>query len=427
MLPATILFCGCSGTDVHNDNTADSTYETFETKTEGETTVKINTTADPGPAMNTDVTFPDHNDGEKNTMGDFIGANHIWADYTVFGADSLTEGGVCTTALGSTTIKVYLTDYYKSNYKANIDWGDGEITSAVALAQTGYFKKLFGQEDLKTIVIGSYVFDRTWGHPATYFINSFTGEAKEKEYRAMYDLTYYLCTAYAGTGRTFIIQNWESDWACMPEPIAGYDPPQEVFDRLTEWINTRQDAVMTARRDAGCEDVYVYNCLEVNLVKKAMNGGATVTNNVIDRTYCDFYSYSCYDTAEDEGLFSMALDYLSAKVASNRTGGKSKCYIGEFGYPDSLSGKTAVSVANTALKVAREKKYSHVYWWQMYDCVVSETYADNKKYTTADFMGYWLIKCDGTYTQVWNILYKAINGKDDPNYLATLSETGFPL
>ncbi len=371
--------------------------------------------------MNTNVTFPCHNDGAKNTMSDFIGANHIWADYTLLGMDSLTEGGVRTTELGSSTVKVYLVDYYKSNYKANINWGNEKITSAVELARTEYFQKLFGREDLKTIVIGTYIFDRTYGHPATYFIHSFTDEAKEKEYQSMYDLAYYLCIRYAGTGRTFIIQNWESDWACMSEPIAGYDPPQEVFSRLTDWINTRQDAVMAARIDADCRDVYIYNCLEVNLVRKAMNGGATVTNNVIPYTYCDFYSYSCYDTAEDETLFSQALDYLSEKVNSNRTGGKSKCYIGEFGYPDSLNAKTTVSVAETVLRIAREKCYSHVYWWQMYDCVTSESYIEGKHYTISDFMGYWLIKCDGTYTKVWNIIYKAINGKDDPNYTAQLN------
>jgi len=60
---------------------------------------------------NTDLTFPAHTDGRKNTMADFIGANHIWPGYTLTAPDCLNDGGERMLELGSTTIKTYLVNY----------------------------------------------------------------------------------------------------------------------------------------------------------------------------------------------------------------------------------------------------------------------------------------------------------------------------
>ncbi|MBR7141985.1 MAG: hypothetical protein IKD06_00430 [Clostridia bacterium] len=375
--------------------------------------------------QNTQIEFaPQHAQG-TNSMAEFIGANHIWGGYTHLGYDGVTEGGIRMQQLGSKSIKVYLVNYYKDNYPVATDWGTEKIPNAVELAQHKHFRSLFDL-DLSTYVIGTYIFDNSFGHPATYFINTWTEESRRIEYQQMYDLVYYLCKTYEGTGKSFIIQNWESDWSCMPSPDVNYDPPQEVFDRLIQWINTRQDAVMAARRDAGCKDVYVYNTLEVNLVDKAMQGKPCVTNNVIPYTYCDFYCYSAYDTDTDETKFAAALDYIAAKAASNRTGGQSRLYIGECGYPDSMDdgmGAMGAKVAETVIKVAREKGYCHMFWWALFDAYTEGAQRDQ------DFMGYWLVTYSGKLHRVWNVFYKAINGEDDPNYVPGPEEVmpEFPL
>ncbi len=363
---------------------------------------------------NTDVTFPAHNDGMKNTMADFIGANHIGPGYTLTEPDCLNDGGARMLELGSTTIKTYLVNYYKPSYPVGTDWGTKEITSAVELAQTKHYRDLFAK-NLKTFTLGCYIFDNSFGHPAVYFINQFPEMARLKEYQELYELTYYLCKTYAGTGKTFIIQNWEGDWACMPSPDAYYDPPQEVFDRMIAWTNTRQDAVMAARKAAGCENVYVYHAIEVNLIEKGIRGKPCVTNNVIPYTYCDFYAYSTYDTQKAEIGFAAALDYMMAKVTSNRTGGKSQCFIGEFGWPFSLDNEyeqSRIKIAENVLKVAREKKFAHVYWWELYDSAGDKIGSIDPN----DYPGYWLVTVNGRYTAIWNILYKAINGIDFPGY-----------
>lgn len=372
--------------------------------------------------QNTDVTFPARHNGGSNSMADFIGANHIWGGYTHLGYDGLTEGGIRMQQLGSKTIKVYLVNYYEACYPVDTDWGEKPIASAVELAQHEHFRALFDL-DLDTYVLGNYIFDNSFGHPATYFLTTWNEQSRLAEYQQMYDLVYYLCKTYEGTGKSFIIQNWESDWACMPSPDAAYDPPQAVFDRLIQWINTRQDAVMAARRDAGCENVYIYNALEVNLVDKAMQGKPCVTNNVIPYTYCDFYCYSAYDTQQDAQKFAAALDYLRQKADSNRAGGRSRLYIGECGYPDLWGGPQSQAVASNALNIAREKGYSHIYWWSLFEPYDENAHADR------DFSGMALVSYSGRLHRVWNMFYKAIHGVSDPHYVPGPEEVkpDFPL
>ena len=362
---------------------------------------------------NTDLAFPGHNDGRINSMADFIGANHIWPGYTLTEPDCLNDGGARMLELGSATIKTYLVNYYQANYSFGTDWGP-EITSAVELAQTKHYRELFAK-DLKTFALGVYIFDNSYGHPAVYWNKQFPEEARQKEYRELYELTYYLCKTYAGTKKTFIIQNWEGDWASRgdnyTDPDAYVTP--EAAARMIDWANTRQDAVMAARKDAGCKDVYVYHALEVNLIKIGIEGKPCVTSGVIPYTYCDFYAYSAYDTQDTEKGFAEALDYLAEHVASNRTGGKSQCYIGEFGWPFSLDNNresTRLKIAENVLKVAREKDFAHVYWWELYDTAGEHKGSSDP----ADYPGYWLVTVEGRYTAVWNLLYRAINKADWP-------------
>jgi len=350
---------------------------------------------------NTELSFPEHNDGTKNTMADFIGANHIWPNYTLTEPDCLNDGAARALELGAATIKTYLVNYYESNYPVGTDWGTEPIASAVELAQTRHYRELFAK-DLKTFTFGCYIFDNSYGHPATYWCNQFPEEARKKEYREMYDLTYYLCKTYAGTGKTFIIQNWEGDWASRathPDYTAAdaYAVP-EALERMIAWANTRQDAVMAARKDAGCEGVWVYHAIEVNLIQIGIEGRPCVTRDVIPYTYCDFYAYSAYDTQGSEETFAKGLDYLLEHVAANRTGGKSQCFIGEFGWPFGLDDEfesQRLQTAETVLKIAREKHFAHAYWWEMYTdyCLVTE---------------------QGECTGVWNLFYKAIHGEDYP-------------
>ncbi len=363
---------------------------------------------------NTDVTFPAHNRGEDNTNSQFIGANHIWPAYSRSGKDTFTDGGLTTLELGASAIKTYVSHMYDNYYASDI-WPEERITTNVDMVSHEYYQSLFSM-DIDTYVLGAYIFTSEFGNPAVYFSSQFPEAARKMEYEQLYELTYYLCKKYEGTGKTFIIQNWESDWACVPASDNRQYPTEEILDRFIRWTNTRQDAVMAAREAAGCSDVYVYHAIEVNRNIDGMNGNPCVLYDAVPYTYCDFYAYSCYDTQENDETFAASLDTMLKIVSENRAGGASRCYIGEFGWPHELGSQMREDIAERVLRIAREKGFSHAFWWEMYGSMESE-------YT------YWLISDQNEYSEAWNALYKFVNGTDSEAYLACVEakKVNFPL
>ena len=353
---------------------------------------------------NTDVTFPAHNRGEDNTNSQFVGANHIWPRYSRSGSDTLTDGAKTTLELGASTIKTYVTHLNKTSYYTADQWGDAEMNTPVDMVTHPYYLALFDME-LDTYVLGTYIFTSEFGHPAVYFSSHFPEEARKLEYEQLYELTYYLCKKYEGTGKTFIIQDWESDWACVPYSENREYPTKDILDRFIRWTNTRQDAVMAAREAAGCSDVYVYHAIEVNRNIDGMNGHPCVLYDAVPYTYCDFYAYSCYDTQENDETFAASLDTMLKIASENRAGGASRCYIGEFGWPHELGSQMRTDIAERVLRIAREKGFSHAYWWELYGYIKSEH-------------TYWLISDQNEYSEAWNKLYKFVNGKDCEAYHA---------
>ncbi|WP_158560383.1 Ig-like domain-containing protein [Paenibacillus contaminans] len=354
--------------------------------------------------------LPKHNDGSMNTVQDFLGVNFINPQYSFGTSDAILEGGERLRQLNTKSIKMYLSPNYKNFYQFN-DWSGTAYTSPAELAESDSFKGIFDM-DFNTYFLGAYVFSEP--KYATYWFTGFSDEQKQKEYDQIYELAVYLLKTYRGTGKTFILQNWEGDWSTMAAPNIATDPDDDVLKRMTEWINIRQNAVNDAREAVKSRNVHIYNALEVNLVKKAMEGGKTVTNQVIPNTYCDYYSYSAYDTpALGKEVFGNALDYLKAKVAQNLNNGRSRVFVGEFSLAENVSGtKQVLEAAKTVVETAREKQIDHALFWQLYDDSVGPNQPDDQ------YSGFWLVKPSGKKTAAWAYFYGLLNnGAEDPEYV----------
>ena len=178
------------------------------------------------------------------------------------------------------------------------------------------------------------------------------------------------------------------------------DPEDGIFQRMIEWTNIRQDAVNDARRDANQAGVRVYHALEVNLLDKAMKGGKTVANNVIPYTYCDYYSYSAYDTSIDRERFGEALDFLLAHCPASETVGERNLMVGEFGIPENEFSPEAIDacIENT-LQQAYDRGLRHAIYWQLYDNERSET-------DPSGCRGFWLIRKDGSPAHCYPLFTK---------------------
>lgn len=84
----------------------------------------------------------------------------------------------------------------------------------------------------------------------------------------------------------------------------------------------------------------VYHYTEVNLVRLAVGGGVTLTNNVLPHTNVDYVSYSAYDPLWGAGAYEglkermfKALDYVESKLPPKEGIPGKRVYIGEYGFP----------------------------------------------------------------------------------------------
>lgn len=358
-----------------------------------------------------------------------IGSTHVAGDYYLTTEDYLNEGAIQILNTGMRVIKAYL---FKpaGGYPYNSTWPG--FSSMVQTAQHPYFQELFNRP-FETYVLTAYSFVSTNEH---YFRSGVSDTQAAAEEQQFHDLAAYLLTTYRGTGKTFVLQHWEGDWAIRGNYCTDVscDPSDTAVNGMIRWLNARQDGVTRARNEITDTDVKVYSACEVNLVALAMQGRRTVTNNVLPYTHCDLYSYSSYDiigqASEDPTLttsrqaFRDALDYIASKAPDSAAFGNKNVYVGEYGWPEVTSSQDPVASTEKSLRVIRMTTEEALAWgcpymlyWQVYDneCRVVPP-------ANADARGFYLIKPDGTRAPAWYyfncLLYPALStpGVDNPSF-----------
>src|SRR3954471_16821198 len=218
-------------------------------------------------------------------LRDVLGVAHAAGKYTFTSEDYLNEGAGQILELGSHVVKVFVFPGRMSElYGFNSDWSP-ETGDVVDLVQRPYFQQLFAKP-FSTVILEIA--------PATIgpqFNDGLTPEEAAAERDQMYRLAKYLLTAYAGSGKTFVLQNWEGDHLLREGLAEGADPDPVRIRGMIDWWNARQDGVEQARREAGPRGVRVLHAAEVNQLADAMAGKVTATNDIVPYTHCDLYSY----------------------------------------------------------------------------------------------------------------------------------------
>jgi hypothetical protein len=255
------------------------------------------------------------------------------------------------------------------------------------------------------------------------------------EYDEVYALTEYLYNTYKGTGKVFILKNWEGDWFSMRcGTCSGGDPGTNtaVIGTLADnhadmvnWLSARQDAVADARAMAGNPStVAVLNAVESNLVLDANKGLARVVNKVLPNVMPDMATYSSYDSTSEKGVtkaeienaFKAALDILYAQSKDDPLGlGKRRILVSEYGLHENKNHRTAAMAKTqitTVLSTAKAWGTSGAYLWELYDNQCNRTgQGEGPGKTVAptatnpgaagypkntDCIGNWYIKPDGS-------------------------------
>lgn len=339
----------------------------------------------------------------ERDIRDIVGSTHTGGKYNFTEKDYLNEGADKLLALGTRVIKLWLHDRPDRSYPFNSQWP--EIGSLTELAKTPYFRRVF---DKPFTVYILEAFRPGVGH--AYHKRGMSREAVEAERREFCELTKYLLSAYRGTGKTFILQNWEGDWVLRDVKIENEPSPESVRGMI-DWLNARQDGVEQARREVGMHGVTVAHAAEVNLMDLAMKGGVTVANDVLPKTHCDLVSYSAWDTLRDPAKFRQALDHLKEKMPDSRLFGADNVFVGEYGAPENDCGgpEKQLQFVRGATETALDWGARWIVYWELYCNEPSGDYEGRP--TNADCRGFWLIRPDGTKPPVWHYFADLLQSK----------------
>ena len=335
------------------------------------------------------------------SVRDVLGSTHAAGKYAFTREDYLNEGANQLLDLGTRVIKVWLPYDGENFYPFNSDW-DSPSKELYETLQRPYYQALF-EKPFKTYFLEVVT------NLEVFFVDGMDPEEIEAERTQAYRIAKHLLTTYAGSGKTFVLQNWEGDHLLrqgMPEEGA---PDAVRIQGMIDFFNARQDGVDQAKNEVGQRGVEVYHAVEVNHLSRAMKGQVTVTNNVVPFTRADLYSYSSWDIGFNKKKLVKALDHLAAKAPSSRAFGAKNIYLGEFGVAkDHLKrGQTQRGVVKGLTEAALGWGVRWAVYWQLYCNEPVGTLRGRPK--NRDMRGFWLIRPDGSKAPMWNDFKNFLN------------------
>lgn len=309
--------------------------------------------------------------------------------------------------LGTRVTKLSTLDM-ESNYPFD-DWSGYPLDSLVNVIRHPVYRQLLDDKFFTSYFLSAYETDNVaWWDGL---------DAAEEAYvvESFYDAALYLLTEYAGTGKTFILQNWEADNALG----SVYDDfPGTAVQGMTDYFNARQEGIQRAREQTGMDRVSVFGGIEVNFLKLSPPGGAPrVVDAVVPYTGADIYLYSCWETKDkwdigDGGeeaniaaikeAVTAALAYLNEKAPPSGWFGPKNVAVSEFGYP-ALGGERAHPeidgdawqrmVVQAVVEAGLEYGAQYMIYWELY---------------CNDMNGYWLIRPDGTKSAAYGYIRRLL-------------------
>ena len=340
---------------------------------------------------------------ERHDLARALGVTTSHSSYGFTERNDLAEAAARIRDLGSKSIKVWFTRLNEAYPKTA--WP--EVSSLAEMAKTPAFKKLF-RDDFETYILVAF----SVGMDHTHWRTKPSAESLEADERQFYDLTRHLLATYGGTNKTFVLQNWEGDWAIRGTYDAKTPIDPVRFGQMAEWLNARQRGVDRARAEAGdVAGVRVLCAAEVNQVRSsldgAVGGGGNVIDEVIPHTNVDLVSYSCYDAARDARTLRAALEHVASKIQPKPGMTGCRVYVGEYGLGENSAGLEKVrETIPMTVDVALGFGCPYVMYWQLY-CNEPKR---RPVIANEDVRGMWLIKPDGTKAWTWQYLHDRING-----------------
>jgi hypothetical protein len=295
-----------------------------------------------------------------------IGTQTIGPRYHFTDEGALIESAKGIMEMGSDILKISLsTDAYHIN-----------TTKDYSLAEL-----VTNEQNFRYVMEMPFKYYIMWAQPkyteeAGVFDFHLNEETERRLYDEFYKLTKHLLITYSGTGKVFLLGNWEGDWILLKGYDYTEDPENDIIQGMIRNLSIRQKAIEDARGNIAHENVWVGHYVEVNRPLDAkLNGMKRMTNKVLPYVKLDIVSYSCYDALWPNRL-TEALDYIerNARFTDYFDGiFEKKVFVGEYdGYRDYhqhgyFSPEMQVENASTVIASSISWGAPFVLYWEYYN------------------------------------------------------------
>jgi hypothetical protein len=323
--------------------------------------------------------------GVRNFFADKVGIYH-WAGRQ---ADGVASGVRAVLALNGSMVRIALSprmdiDYNRSSqclpsFRLADVLDDDDLRNALA--------------DPRLKVVMATVYDGVSSADCrnpSYLNLGFYSEANTARLVAEYsDFVYRLHVLFDGTGKRFILSNWEGDNAVYcgsayayaflgefrancdrsyPQYYGGNETPWESIEAMILWHRARylgaKSGIERARAE-GLGGIEVLMAPEISAVRMLHEQGfASVLYDVLPRISFDYVSYSSWESlgaAKPAETLASDLDLIRSVTASSRI------IVGEMGFARSAYGDRQVAAAQAYQEAALRWGAAYIIYWSLYD------------------------------------------------------------